>query len=312
MPRLHDRTADWLCGFIADLPTPFADDDRIDHAAFARLCERQVCAGATAILVGDTAGEMPALTPDERAALIRTAVAVARGRIRVIAGAGSNCTGTAVELTRIAAAAGADAAMSIVPYYNRPTQDGIADHFLAIADATTLPLILHDAPARTARALSDDTLVRLAESPAIVGLRDDTGDAVRLTRLRPRLPLGFRLLMGDDTTALPYLVLGGDGAISAIANLAPQLCRGIVVACRQGQVRYAATIMEMLAPLAAALPQHLMAPAVKYALSLRVLVLPDVRLPLVELCDTEKDRIAAALERIWATPETPMLKWQRA
>lgn len=303
MHTIASRSADWLGGFIADLPTPFTDDDRIDHTAFARLCERQVCAGATALLVGDTAGETAALTPDEHAALIRTAAAIARGRIRVIAGAGSNCTQTAVALTRLAAAAGADAVMSIVPYYNRPTQDGISDHFLAIADATTLPIVLHDAPARTARALADDTLLRLMASPRFIGLRDDSGDAMRLARLRPHLPVGARLLIGDDTLALPYLVLGGDGAISAIANVAPQLCRGIVAACRQGQVRYAATIMEMLTPLAAALPQDRIAPAVKYALSLRGLVRPDVRLPLTALSELEQARIRAALEVIWAAPD---------
>jgi 4-hydroxy-tetrahydrodipicolinate synthase len=311
MQTIFDRPSDWLGGFVADLPTPFSSDDSIDLAAFSRLCERQVCAGASAILIDYNAGEMSTLTLNERAVLIRTAVAIARGRIRVIAGAGSNATSTAIDLARMAAAEGADAVMSIAPYYNRPTQNGIAEHFQAIAEATTLPIILHDAPARTARALSDDTVVRLMTLPRIVGLRDDTGDAMRLMRLRPRLPVGARLLMGDDTAALPYLVLGGDGAISGLATIAPQLARGIVVACRQGQLRTAATIMDMLAPLAAALPQDLMPSAVKYALSLRGLVRPDVRLPLVELSEAEKRRIDAALDRIWAPPETHALTWQR-
>jgi 4-hydroxy-tetrahydrodipicolinate synthase len=312
MRTIPDRTADWLCGFIADLPTPFTDNDTIDHVAFARLCERQVCAGASAIVVGDTCGETATLASADRAASIRTAVAIARGRIRVIAGAGSNSTSTAIELAHLADATGADAVMSVVPYYNRPTQDGIDAHFRAIADATSLPIILHDAPARSARALADDTLLRLASSPRIIGLRDDTGDTARLARLRAKLPATFRLLTGDDAQALPYLALGGNGAVSAVANIVPQLCRGITVACRQGQMRYAATIMDMLMPLIAALPPDLMPPAVKYGLSLRALATPRVRLPLVELGHAERRRILDAMDQIWASPEITTLKWQRS
>jgi 4-hydroxy-tetrahydrodipicolinate synthase len=311
MRIIPDRTAGWLCGFIADLPTPFTDDDRIDHVAFARLCERQVCAGASVILVADTAGESATLTCDERAALIRTAVAIARGRIRVIAGAGSNSTDSAIALARLAAAAGADAVMSVVPYYNRPIQAGITAHFHAVADATSLPVILHDAPTRCARALSDETLLGLMDTPRLVGLRDDTGCTARLLRLRPRLRETFHLLIGDDTGALPYLALGGAGAVSAMANIAPQLCRGMLVACQQGQIRYAATIMDMLAPLAAAMPHDLVASAVKYALGLRGLAKSHVRLPLIVLTAAEQAAIDDALERIWAAPEMPALKWQR-
>jgi 4-hydroxy-tetrahydrodipicolinate synthase len=150
-----NQASDWLGGIIADVPTPFTDDNEIDHAAFARLCERQACAGASAVLIGDVTGEAPTLTAHERTALIRTAVTISRGRIKVIAGAGSNATDHAIAWTRLAHAAGANAVTSVVPYYNRPTQDGIAAHFHAIADATRLPLILHDAPARCARALAD-------------------------------------------------------------------------------------------------------------------------------------------------------------
>jgi 4-hydroxy-tetrahydrodipicolinate synthase len=311
MPAIPILATDWLSGFIADLPTPFNDDDEVDHAAFARLCERQICAGASAILVADTVGETATLTLDERAALIRSAVAVACGRIRVIAGAGSNSTSGAIELARLADAAGADAVMSVVPYYNRPTQDGIEAHFRAIADATVLPIILHDAPGRSARALSDDTVVRLMDSPRIVALRDDTGDTARLLRLRPLLLTTFRLLTGDDAGALPYLVLGGDGCTSATASITPQLCRGMVVACRQGQMRYAATIMDILAPLAGALPQDVVSSAVKYALSLRGLAKPYVRLPMVELGSDECNKIVDALDRIRTTPGPALSKWQR-
>src|SRR5450631_2245298 len=177
------KPATWLAGYIPDLPTPFDDNDRIDLTAFARLCERQIEAGVSAIVVAETAGEASTLTPAEHDTIIRAAVEIAKGRIRVIAGAGSNSTSQAIELTRRAQAAGADAVLSVVPYYNKPMQSGIRAHFLAIAEQTTLPIILHDIPARTVRELADETLARLAQSRQFIGLRDSTGDVGRPMRL---------------------------------------------------------------------------------------------------------------------------------
>src|ERR1700720_1065799 len=201
MTLLANSTA-WLVGYIPDLPTPFDEAGAIDLAAFAKLCERQIRAGVSAIVAGETAGEASTLTVAEHDTIVRSAVEIARGRVRVIAGAGSNSTSQAIELTRRAEAAGADALLSVVPYYNKPMQAGIYAHFRAIAASTALPIILHDIPSRTIRELSDDTLVRLAESRQFIGLRDATGDIARLARLRQRLPTGFRLLSGDDATAL--------------------------------------------------------------------------------------------------------------
>jgi 4-hydroxy-tetrahydrodipicolinate synthase len=194
------KPATWLAGYIPDLPTPFDEDDRIDLTAFAKLCERQIEAGVSAMVVGETAGEASTLAPAEHDTIVRAAVEIARGRIRVIAGAGSNSTSQAIELTRRAEAAGADAVLSVVPYYNKPMQAGIHAHFWAIADQTTLPIILHDIPSRTIRELADYTLARLAESKRFIGLRDGTGDIARPLRLRPLLPPSFRLLSGDDAT----------------------------------------------------------------------------------------------------------------
>src|SRR5580698_290096 len=174
----------WLAGYIPDLPTPFDNSDRIDFAAFAKLCERQIEAGVPAIIAGETAGETSTLTPAEHEILIRAAVETARGRVRVIAGAGSNSTSQAIELTRRAEAAGADAVLSVVPYYNKPMQSGMQAHFQAIADSTTLPIILHDIPSRTIRELADDTLARLAQSRQFIGLRDASGDMARPLRVR--------------------------------------------------------------------------------------------------------------------------------
>ena len=219
--------ATWLTGYIPDLPTPFDESDRLDLVAFAKLCERQIAADVSAIVVGETAGEASTLTPAEHETIVRTAVEIARGRIRVIAGAGSNSTSRAIELTRRAETAGADAVLSVVPYYNKPMQAGIHAHFLAIAEATTLPIILHDIPSRTLRELSDDTLARLAQSEQFIGLRDASGDIARPMRLRSRLPHGFRLLSGDDATALAFIANGGDGCISVLSNVAPDLCHRI-------------------------------------------------------------------------------------
>jgi 4-hydroxy-tetrahydrodipicolinate synthase len=287
----------WLTGAIADLPTPFDDDGAIDLPALTRLCQRQIAAGASAIVVGETAGEASTLTPAEHERIIHAAVETARGRIRVIAGAGSNSTRQAIELTGHAEAAGADAVLSVVPYYNKPMQSGIAAHFRAIASSTDLPLILHDIPSRTMRELADDTLARLAESRRFIGLRDSTGDVARPLRLRPLLPIGFRLLSGDDLTALAFVSLGGDGCISAVSNVAPGLCQAIFSNCRRGRLQSARYLQHRMAPLAAALAKESPA-ALKYALSLLGLMRPIARLPIVELAEPAQAEITRALTGI--------------
>ena len=287
----------WLAGYIADLPTPFDDGGEIDLATLARLCERQIEAGVSAIVVGETAGEASTLTPVEHDRIVRTAVEVARGRIRVIAGAGSNSTRQAIELTGHAEAAGADAVLSVVPYYNKPMQAGIQAHFQAIAGSSALPIILHDIPSRTIRELSDDTLARLAESRRFIGLRDATGDIARPLRLRSLLPTGFRLLSGDDATALAFLSLGGDGCISTISNVAPGLCQAIFSNCRQGRLQSARYLQHRIAPLTTALAKESPA-ALKYALSLLGLMRPATRLPIVELAEPAKTEVARALAEI--------------
>lgn len=290
----HRQPAVWLAGAIPDLPTPFDDDGRLDLAAFATLCERQIAAGVSAIVVGETTGEASTLTAAEQDHLIRTAVEVAHRRIAVIAGAGSNSTGQAIELTRCAERAGADAILSVVPYYNKPMQSGICAHFMAIAGCTGLPVILHDVPARTLRELSDDTLARLADAKAFVGLRDATGDIARAMRLRALLPPTFRLLSGDDATAPAFIAGGGDGWISVISNVAPDLCRAIFALGRQGRFQSARYLQNRLAPLTVALSRENPA-AVKYALCLLGLMSPRTRLPIVELADASKAEVAGAI-----------------
>jgi 4-hydroxy-tetrahydrodipicolinate synthase len=287
----------WLAGYIPDIPTPFDERGAVDLVAFRILCERQIDAGVTAIVVSETGGEASTLTPAEQEGIIRAAVEVARGRVRVVAGAGSNSTSQAIELTQRAEAAGADAVLSVVPYYNKPMQSGIQAHFRAIAISSALPIILHDVPSRTMRELSDDTLLRLAYSRHFIGLKDATGDIARLLRLRRILPAGFRLLSGDDTTALPFTANGGDGCISIVANIAPELCQAVFSSCRLARPQTARYLQDRLIPLMAALTNENPA-ALKYALFLLGFMSPATRLPLVELTDDAKAEVASALAAI--------------
>ena len=289
--------ATWLTGYIPDLPTPFDDSGAIDLAAFERLCERQIKAGVSAVVAGETTGETSTLTPVEHETIVRAAVKIARGRVRVIAGAGSNSTSHAIKLARRAEAAGADAVLSVVPYYNKPMQSGIFAHFQAMAGSTTLPIILHDIPARTVRELSDETLARLAASKQFIGLQDATGDVTRPMRLRSLLPHGFRLMSGDDATALAFIAIGGDGCISTISNVAPDLCRAIFSSGQQGQLQTARYLHNRLAPLTAALSRESPA-ALKYALCLLGFMSPTTRLPIVELNDAAKAEVARAIAGI--------------
>lgn len=289
--------AAWLTGYIPDIPTPFDEHGAVDLPALAVLCERQIEAGVTAVLVNETGGEASTLTATEQEAVIRAAVKAARGRVRVVAGAASNSTSHAIGLAQRAEAAGADALLSVVPYYNKPTQAGIEAHFRAIAISTALPIILHDVPSRTMRELSDDTLLLLANSRQFIGLRDATGDIARLCRLRRLLPTGFRLLSGDDATALPFIANGGDGCISIVSNVAPQLCQAVFSNCRLARPQTARYLHDRLLPLTACFANESPA-APKYALSLLGFMSPATRLPIVELTDDAKAEVASALAAI--------------
>jgi 4-hydroxy-tetrahydrodipicolinate synthase len=287
-----------LSGYAPALPTPFDNDDNIDGDAFARLCERQIEQGATALVVCGTTGEAPTLSLDEHRGLVRSAVEIARGRVPVIAGAGSNATAHAIALTKDAEAAGADAVLSVVPYYNKPTQAGMYAHFCAIAQSSGLPIILYDVPSRTACGLADETVGRLAALPQFIGLKDATGDVGRPSRLKPLVGAEFRLLSGDDATALPFLAQGGHGCISVTSNLVPGLCRSMYLACKHGQIGRARRLSVPISRLTAALFRESNPGPLKYALSLLGLMTPALRLPLVELSDTAAIEVAAALEEV--------------
>jgi 4-hydroxy-tetrahydrodipicolinate synthase len=293
------RHVSQLTGYAPTVPTPFDGRDDIDRTAFENVCRLQVEAGATALVVCGTTGESPTLSAAEHAALITIAVEVARGRIPVIAGAGSNSTARAIELSRTAEACGADAVLSVVPYYNKPTQAGMYAHFRSIAQSSGLPIILYDVPSRTVCGLADETIARLRELPQIIGLKDATGDVTRPARLRPLVGSEFRLLSGDDATASIFFAEGGNGCISVTSNVAPDLCRRLFLAHRQQQtdeVRRLSLLVEALTRILFCKPNPV---PVKYALSLLGLILQNVRLPLVELSPHTKAEVADALGNWW-------------
>ncbi|AMN41977.1 4-hydroxy-tetrahydrodipicolinate synthase [Rhodoplanes sp. Z2-YC6860] len=270
-----------LSGYAPALPTPFNQDGNLDADAFAEFCSRQVDEGASALVVADTMGEAPTLTPAEHVRLIHIAREVSNGRVPVIAGCGSNSTEHAVDLTQEAEDAGADAVLLVVPYYNKPTQAGLIAHFREIAQSTALPVFLHDEPSRTVCGLADATVARLAELPQIIGLKDATGDVTRPCHLRPLVGAEFRLMTGDDATALGYLAQGGDGCISVTSNMAPGLCRNVFLAYRQGQIARAQRLAVQAGRLTSALLCEATPAPLKYALSTLGWMSPDVRLPMV-------------------------------
>jgi 4-hydroxy-tetrahydrodipicolinate synthase len=284
-----------LAGYAPALPTPFREDGAIDFAAFERFCELQLNDGAAALVVCGTTGEAPTLSPQEQRDLVRMAAGIARGRVPVIAGAGSNSTARAVELTRQAEAARAEAILSVVPYYNKPTQAGLYQHFRAVAASTALPVILYDVPSRTGCALSDDTVARLAEDPQFIGLKDATGELARCARLSAMVGARFRLLSGDDATAPAFIAQGGHGCISVTSNVLPGLCRNLFVALRQGQAARAQRLARPVAQLSAALFRDTSPGPLKHALSLLGLMSGRLRLPLVPPGETVQAEIAALL-----------------
>jgi len=275
-----------LAGYAPALPTPFRDDEGIDFSAFENLCELQIKHGATALVVCGTTGESPTLSRGEQRELVGIAVKTAGGRVPVIAGAGSNSTAHAVELARDAEAAGADAILSVVPYYNRPTQTGLYEHFRTIVASTGLPVILYDVPSRTVCGLSDETIARL-------------GDITRLARLTPLVGPKFRLLTGDDATAPAFLALGGHGCISVTSNVIPGLCRSMFLWCKHGDIAKVQRLAHPIARLTAVLFRETNPAPVKYALSLLGLVAPTLRLPLVTPGEQVQGEISAVLAQLF-------------
>ena len=281
-------------GSIPALVTPFAAG-RVDEAAFRVLIEWQIDQGSSGLVACGTTGEAATLSDAEHRRLIEMAVETARGRVPVIAGCGSNDTAHAIELTRSAAAAGADAALHVPPYYNRPNQDGMVAHIAAVADLD-IPIVLYNVPSRTITEFSVETVARLARLPNIVGIKDATGDLARVTAQRLACGGQFCQLSGNDDLALGFNAMGGVGCISVTANVAPRLCADFQAAMREGRWDEALTLQDRLYPLHAAMFADASPGPAKYALSkVRPGFPTGLRLPMTAPSEAAKAAVDAAL-----------------
>ena len=292
------RSALRLSGYMPAVPTPFGENGDVDVPPLESFCNTQIRLGASALVVCGTTGEAPTLSRAEHDEIVRIAVDVARGRVPVIAGTGSNSTSQAIELSRGAERAGADAVLSVVPYYNKPGQAGMVVHFRSIAESVGLPIILYDVPSRTVCGLADETVARLAEIPQFVGLKDATGDLARPLRLKALLRPDFCLMSGDDHTALAFMAQGGNGCISVTSNVAPGLCRDMYLALQRGHLAQAQKLAMVLERLTTSLFRESNPAPVKYALSKLKIMSSRVRLPLVELKQATKAEIDAMLAEL--------------
>src|SRR5713101_677106 len=228
-----------LSGSIVAIVTPMQDDGRLDYERFKSLIDFHIEQGTDGIVVVGTTGESPTVDFDEHKELIRVAVAHAHGRLPIVAGAGGNSTAEAIELAESAKNAGADASLSVVPYYNKPTQEGLYRHFRAIAEAVEIPLILYNVPGRTVADLANETTLRLAQIPNIIGIKDATASVERGSDLLRRAPRDFAVYSGDDASCLALMLLGGKGIISVTANVAPRLMHEMCSAALAGDLKKA-------------------------------------------------------------------------
>jgi len=290
MASLYDR----IKGSITALITPMKDG-AVDEDAFRRLVDWQIAEGTHGLVPVGTTGESPTLSHSEHMRVVELCVEAAKGRVPVIAGAGSNATSEAVDFTRHAKSVGADAVLSVVPYYNKPTQEGIYRHFATIADAVDIPIIMYNIPGRSVVEMSIDVMVRLAQHPNIAGIKDATANLLRASRERGALPRIFIPLSGEDGTALGYNAHGGRGCISVTSNVAPRLCAEFQTACLNGDFRKALDYQDRLMPLHDAMFVEANPAPAKYGASLLGICRDEVRLPLVPATENARAIVRAAM-----------------
>lgn len=283
-----------LSGSIVALVTPFRDG-AVDEAAYRSLIEWHLEEGTHGFVPCGTTGEASTLAHDEHKRVVTICVETVRGRAPVFAGTGSNSTAEAIELTKFAKSAGADAALVVTPYYNKPTQEGLYQHYRAITEAVDLPIVVYNIPGRSVIDMSVETMARLAELPNIVGVKDATQDLVRPLRTLQAIGSSFRQLSGEDGTALAFLANGGHGCISVTANVAPRLCADMQTAWQNGQASEALAIQMQLMPLHLNLFCESNPVPAKFALSLLGRCSAEVRLPLVELAEASKQKVRQAM-----------------
>jgi 4-hydroxy-tetrahydrodipicolinate synthase len=284
-----------LTGSIVALATPLHEDGSVDYPALRKLVDWHIAEGTDCIGVVGTTGESPTVNVEEHCEIIRVSVEQAKGRVPVMAGCGANSTSEAIELARFAKKVGADCQLQVVPYYNKPTQEGQYRHFSAIAEAVELPMVLYNVPGRTVADMLHATVLRLAQVPGIVGIKEATGNIERAQWLIKEVPAGFAVYSGDDPTAVALMLCGGQGNISVTANVAPRLMHELCVAAIAGDARNAMKIQLQLLPL----HKHLFVEAnpipVKWAMARMGLCGGTLRLPMTPLETANEATVENAL-----------------
>ncbi len=284
-----------IVGSIVALITPMQEDGSVDYAGLRRLIDWHIAEGTDCIGVVGTTGESPTVSVEEHCEIIRVAVEHAAGRVPIMAGAGANSTREAIELTRFSKSVGADCTLQVVPYYNKPSQEGIYQHFKAIAEAVDLPVVLYNVPGRTVADMQPETALRLAQVPGIVGIKEATGNIERAAQLIKHAPAGFSIYSGDDGTAVALMLLGGHGNVSVTANVAPKLMHELCMAAIEGRLQRAREIhLRLLALHKQLFCEPSPAPA-KWAMSRLGLCRPDVRLPILPLTPAGQALVDGAL-----------------
>ncbi len=290
-----------LRGSLVAIVSPMHEDGSLDLEAFDRLIDWHIAEGTDGVVVVGTTGESPTVDFEEHTLLIKAAIERAAGRVPIIAGTGANSTREAIELQAFAKKAGADQCLSVVPYYNKPTQEGLYRHFKAVAEAVDIPMIVYNVPGRTVADLHNDTALRLAQLPNIVGIKDATANLERGADLIRRAPKGFAIYSGDDATALALTLLGGDGVISVTANAAPRLMHEMCAAALSGDLSRARSANNRLL----GLHRHLFVEAnpipVKWVLQQMGLIRGGIRLPLTPLSSSFHDLLRGAMEQAGLT-----------
>jgi len=290
MRELRER----LKGSIPALITPMTNG-KVDEAAFRKFVSWQIAEGSHGLVPVGTTGESATLSHEEHKRVVELCVAEANGRVPVIAGAGSNSTAEAIELTRFAKSVGADAVLSVAPYYNKPSQEGMYRHFAAIADAVDIPVVIYNIPGRSVVEIGVETMARLSKIANIVGVKDATGNMARASRERLACAEGWRMISGEDATTLGYMAHGGHGCISVTANVAPKLCSQFQEACMAGDFEAARALQDRLLPLHDAMFCEPSPAPAKFGASLLGLCANEVRLPIVTVTPAAEARIREAM-----------------
>jgi len=283
-------------GSIVAIVSPMHEDGSLDFDAYRRLIDWHVTEGTQAIVAVGTTGESPTVSPAEHGELIRVAVEASGGRIPIVAGTGGNSTREAVELTQHAKEVGADATLQVVPYYNKPTQEGLYQHFRTIAETVDLPVILYNVPSRTVADLATETTLRLSKVPGIIGLKDATGDMARAAELLKHLPRDFAIYSGNDDSALALMLMGGHGVISVTANVAPRLMSQMCAAVLSGDFAQARMINSQLLSLHFNLFVEPNPVPVKWSLFKAGRIPSGIRLPLIALSKHNEAIVHSALK----------------